>query len=162
MSRGAPATRLPVRAVEGRILGGVCAGIARTIAVDVTLVRLAFLVLMMAWGVGVLLYLVLWLMMPVPGGQTHERWHREMRHRAFGMRRDLADWGERLSSDWRRVGRDPWPRPLGRRWMAITLLAAGCLVLLVSLGAFSWVTPLRAASLAMVAVGAGTLISMRS
>lgn len=161
MSRRVPATQLPVRAEEGRILGGVCAGIARTISVDVTLVRLAFLVLMLAWGLGVLLYLVLWLVMPAPGGRTHERWHREMRHRAFGMRRDLADWGDRLSLGWRRIGRDPWPRPLGRRWMAITLLAGGGLVLLISLGAFAWVTPLRAASLAMVAVGAGTLISMR-
>jgi signal transduction histidine kinase len=45
---------------DGRVLAGVCAGIARPLAVDVTLVRLLFAVLAFAGGAGVLLYLTLW------------------------------------------------------------------------------------------------------
>lgn len=45
---------------EGRALAGVCAGLARTLGVDPTLVRLVFAVLALAGGAGVVLYLALW------------------------------------------------------------------------------------------------------
>ena len=48
------------RPAEGRVIAGVCAGIARALAVDVTLVRLVFALLALAGGAGILLYLALW------------------------------------------------------------------------------------------------------
>jgi signal transduction histidine kinase len=45
---------------EGRALAGVCAGIAQTLGVDVTLVRLVFALLALAGGAGIVLYLALW------------------------------------------------------------------------------------------------------
>src|SRR5947208_13717840 len=42
------------------VLAGVCAGIARTLGVDPTLVRLIFALLALAGGAGILLYLALW------------------------------------------------------------------------------------------------------
>src|SRR5919108_3542995 len=42
------------------VLAGVCAGIARRLGVDVTLVRLIFALLALAGGAGILLYLALW------------------------------------------------------------------------------------------------------
>jgi signal transduction histidine kinase len=45
---------------EGRVLAGVCAGIAQTLDVDATLVRLVFALLALAGGAGILLYLALW------------------------------------------------------------------------------------------------------
>jgi phage shock protein PspC (stress-responsive transcriptional regulator) len=47
-----------------RILGGVCSGLAEGFHVDVLWVRVAFVVLTFINGVGVLLYLVLWVLMP--------------------------------------------------------------------------------------------------
>jgi signal transduction histidine kinase len=47
-------------ASEGRVIAGVCAGIAQALAVDVTLVRLVFTLLALAGGAGILLYLALW------------------------------------------------------------------------------------------------------
>src|SRR6478735_9336438 len=43
-----------------RVIAGVCAGIAQTLAVDVTLVRLVFALLALAGGAGIVLYLALW------------------------------------------------------------------------------------------------------
>jgi signal transduction histidine kinase len=43
------------------VIAGVCAGIAQSLAVDVTLVRLVFAILALAGGAGVVLYLALWL-----------------------------------------------------------------------------------------------------
>ena len=45
---------------DERVVAGVCAGIARALAVDVTLVRLVFALLALAGGAGIVLYLALW------------------------------------------------------------------------------------------------------
>ncbi len=45
---------------DKRVIAGVCAGIAQTLAVDVTLVRLVFALLALAGGAGIVLYLALW------------------------------------------------------------------------------------------------------
>ena len=121
-----------------------------------------FLVLVLAWGLGLLLYVGLWLLMPDGGRDSAQGWRRRLRQRAHGMRDDVSNWSGRVRAGWREVGRDPWPRPLGRRWMAILLIASGAFALLASLGAFSWLTPLRAASAAMMLVGAGVLINLRN
>jgi phage shock protein C len=47
-----------------RIVGGVCSGLAEGLHVDTIWVRLAFVVLAFAQGIGVLVYLVLWVIMP--------------------------------------------------------------------------------------------------
>jgi signal transduction histidine kinase len=49
-----------VRSSDDRVVAGVCAGIARTLGVDPTLIRLVFALLALAGGAGVLLYLALW------------------------------------------------------------------------------------------------------
>jgi signal transduction histidine kinase len=45
---------------DERVIAGVCAGIAQTLAVDPTLVRLVFALLALAGGAGIVLYLALW------------------------------------------------------------------------------------------------------
>jgi len=53
-----------------RIIGGVCAGLAEGFHVDALWVRVAFLIVIFIQGIGVFLYIVLWLVMPerVEGG----------------------------------------------------------------------------------------------
>src|SRR6476659_2584197 len=57
-------TPLFVRPSEGRILAGVCAGIADRWQLDVTLVRIAAVVLTLLSGVGLVAYLAAWLLTP--------------------------------------------------------------------------------------------------
>ncbi|MFH0922534.1 MAG: PspC domain-containing protein [Candidatus Micrarchaeota archaeon] len=47
-----------------RKLGGVCGGLAEYLGVDSTLVRLAWILLVLAGGAGILLYLIAWLILP--------------------------------------------------------------------------------------------------
>jgi signal transduction histidine kinase len=55
------ASALPFRrSDDDRVLAGVCGGVASALGVDATLVRLAFALLALAGGAGVLLYLALW------------------------------------------------------------------------------------------------------
>jgi signal transduction histidine kinase len=64
------APALPFRRSEDdRVLAGVCGGVASALVVDATLVRLAFALLSLAGGAGILLYLALWVY-----GSTGRRW----------------------------------------------------------------------------------------
>lgn len=54
-----------VRVQQDQMIAGVCTGLAQYFAFDVTLVRLAFVLVTLAGGSGVLLYIILWAVLPV-------------------------------------------------------------------------------------------------
>jgi len=56
------------RVEEGRMIAGVCTGLARYLGVDTTVVRIIFVLLALFAAGGVLLYLILWLIMPMESG----------------------------------------------------------------------------------------------
>jgi phage shock protein PspC (stress-responsive transcriptional regulator) len=56
-----------LRIRQGRIVAGVCTGLGAYFRVDVNLVRLAFGVLTVFYGLGILLYLIAWLILPEEG-----------------------------------------------------------------------------------------------
>lgn len=56
-----------VRSRTDRILAGVCGGIAQYFGFDPTIVRVVFAVLVVIWGSGILLYIALWIIMPLEG-----------------------------------------------------------------------------------------------
>ena len=58
------ATPQTFRRGKDRILGGVCAGLAEGLRIDPLWVRLGFVLLAFLQGIGVLVYIVLWLVMP--------------------------------------------------------------------------------------------------
>jgi len=63
------------RATDSRLVGGVAAGIARWLGIDPVITRIAFVVLAMSGGFGVVAYLVLWAVVP------DERGTRALPHR---------------------------------------------------------------------------------
>ena len=56
-------TRL-MRSETDKMIAGVCGGLAAYLGVDPVLVRLAFVILLLASGVGLGLYVILWIVMP--------------------------------------------------------------------------------------------------
>ncbi|MEN6570765.1 MAG: PspC domain-containing protein [Anaerolineaceae bacterium] len=77
------------------ILGGVCSGLGKYLGIDPTLVRLFFVLISLAGGVGVLAYLVMWIVIPqeqavttgAPGVFTSEG----LGDRANTMRNEFVD-----------------------------------------------------------------------
>lgn len=54
------------RSEEGRMIAGVCAGLARRFEISVTVIRLAFvLATLLGFGTAIILYVVLWIVMPL-------------------------------------------------------------------------------------------------
>ncbi len=62
--RAQPAPKRLVRLMQDKKIAGVCAGFARYMDVDVTLVRILWLVVAIFTGVGFIAYLIGWIAMP--------------------------------------------------------------------------------------------------
>ena len=53
------------RDLDNKVIGGVCAGLAAFLNVDLTVVRIVTLLTLLLYGTGFLVYLVLWIVVPV-------------------------------------------------------------------------------------------------
>ena len=60
------------RNTEDKILGGVCSGLAEYYGHDTTLVRLGFALFTLLWGIGLLVYLIMWLVDPKKENEESE------------------------------------------------------------------------------------------
>ena len=58
-----------MRVEDSRMIAGVCAGLGRYFDVDPTLVRIIFVIMGLFGFGGVILYIVLWILMP-PSGES--------------------------------------------------------------------------------------------
>jgi phage shock protein C len=53
-----------MRSTTDRMVAGVCGGLAEYFDIDATLVRVLFVIVTLFGGSGILIYLVLWIVMP--------------------------------------------------------------------------------------------------
>ena len=49
---------------DDKMIGGVCAGLAECLDIDPTIVRIVWVLMVLFAGFGILLYVILWLIMP--------------------------------------------------------------------------------------------------
>lgn len=68
-AEGAPRPRLE-RSRSDRVIGGVAAGIGHHLGVEPTTVRIAFVLLTFAFGFGIVVYLLTWLLAPEEAGEA--------------------------------------------------------------------------------------------
>lgn len=52
------------RSKKNRILGGVCAGVAEYLGIDPNIVRVIWVIVSLVYGLGLLAYIVMWLLVP--------------------------------------------------------------------------------------------------
>ncbi|MBP7228150.1 MAG: PspC domain-containing protein [Longilinea sp.] len=64
-------TQRLMRSRNDQMIGGVCAGLANYFVLDPTLVRLIFVLMLLFGGHGLLIYLILWVVMPLEGEHTN-------------------------------------------------------------------------------------------
>ena len=121
---------------DDRVIAGVCAGIAQTLGVDATLVRLVFALLALAGGAGIVLYLALWAY-----SRTSRRW--------VAVVLAVLAGGLLLTA----LGLS------GRSVVGIALIAAGLALAWRQGGSFRPDAPLSYGGIALAAVGAVALLS---
>lgn len=66
---GYDSSRRIYRSRRNQVIGGVAGGVAEYFDIDPTIVRIAWALLGMAWGTGVLVYLICWLVIPLNPAQ---------------------------------------------------------------------------------------------
>jgi phage shock protein PspC (stress-responsive transcriptional regulator) len=146
------------RPEEGRILAGVCAGLGSALDVDVTLLRVAAILLVLAYGVGLLVYLLLWMLIPRSAAGPWPGYGEVARANLSGfgneVRRGLSLVGETITG-----GRGAADAPQRRRLAGI-LVGGGALLLLYSLGLFAWLGPTRVLALVAIAIGGAILLRL--
>lgn len=52
------------RETTGGKIGGVCSGLSEYFRIDVSIIRIIFALLVLGWGSGLLLYIILWIILP--------------------------------------------------------------------------------------------------
>jgi phage shock protein C len=102
------------RSRTDRFLGGVCGGLGKYMGIDPTVVRLIFLLLLFTQGFGFLIYIILWILLPVEGGAESAS----------------GSVGDRLSEGMRGVGEDirqvaQTPHPQAGLWFGAGLIVLG-------------------------------------
>ena len=122
------------RSEKERLLGGVCGGLAEYFGFDPTLVRLVFVLLALAGGTGILVYIVLWIIMPrrsqVEAREVVGENIEDIKKRLVELQGEAkaAVTGEKA---------EEWKRSSGL-WLGLVLVALGLLFLLSNLGMFRW------------------------
>lgn len=75
------------RSGTDKMIGGVCGGIAAHFNIDPTIVRVAMVLITLAWGTGLIVYLLLWAVLPESFTQTpsiKRRLYRDPSHKVVG------------------------------------------------------------------------------
>ena len=108
------------RMAEGRMFGGVCAGLSAHLDLDVKLVRAFFIAAAMLGGIGPVIYLALWLTTPLEG-QPEDR-EAAMRDGWAEVQAEARALGGELQSALERD--DPTTRMVARWALAILIALA--------------------------------------
>ena len=117
-----------LRSRTDRMIGGVCGGLARYLGVDATLVRLIFVLIAVAPGPGVLIYLVLWILIPPEDRPADSTVEQNIQANA----EEIAHRARTIGSDIRTAAREPNPK--AAMFFGAALVGIGLVVLLQNLG----------------------------
>ena len=89
------------------MIGGVCGGLGQYLGIDSTFVRLFFVLLAFAGnGIGVLIYLLLWIILPAEGRPRATSFEENVR---MGSE-EVADRARHIGDDLRNMVQDPHPQ----------------------------------------------------
>lgn len=121
-----PQARL-MRSESNRVFAGVCGGVATYLGIDAIFVRLAFLLLTFASGIGILLYLILMILMP-GGNSDSDQSSSEV------IQNNLERFGNDVSSGVEKMRR----HPQGPTIAAGLLILLGIYFLLENVGWLYW------------------------
>jgi phage shock protein C len=136
------------RSRSDKMLGGVCGGLANYAGIDPIIVRLFFVIFTLAGGAGVLIYFILWILLPQEG--ENSEWNEKNYSSRVGSMRD----------DFIEAARKPDPRAV--RYIGGAIVAAGMLLLLQNLN-ISWLWWLKGDFIwPLILIAGGVLLLMKA
>lgn len=124
-------SRRLMRSRSDRILGGVCSGLARYFNTDPLLIRLLFVLITLAQGAGILLYILLWVLMPEEGVETPPAGGQVVKAGIEGVKQDVARVAEQVRTNAPEAHRQG-------AWLGALIVGVGMYLLAVNTGVFWW------------------------
>lgn len=110
---------------KDRVVGGVCAGLGEFFQIDPTIVRLIFVLITIFGGGGILLYLILWLI--IPSESSGPELTKENIEKSTNEIKDTAkEFAQNIRTDVKSIN--------SRRFFGIAILIIGIVLLLESFG----------------------------
>lgn len=122
-----------------KMVAGVCGGIATYLDIDSVFIRLAFVLLALASGIGIAIYFIMWLVMPRESTKTASD--------AVVMQDNIKDLKETVSSG---AGKVSKPATIG-----LIMMMMGAYFMLAKLGIVGWVS---GAIFPLLIIGAGIFL----
>lgn len=143
------------RSQTDKVLGGVCAGLGNYLNIDPVFVRLFFILITAMDGIGFMIYIVLWIIMPVENtAEVNEKF--EMDQIGSRARQMGTEFSQAVSQ----------PNPQGIKYLGIGLVLAGVFFLAervlqqFDLRWLNWIN--RDIFWALLLVAAGTVLLVRA
>ena len=127
------------RSKSDRMIWGVCGGLAKYFDMDPTIVRLVFVLLIFANGLGILAYLIMAVVVPLEGSKTVDS-KETVKENVEEIKKTANELGHEIRSTLAREDKSEATTISNRRrnMLGIILIAIGILVLLGSLNLFWW------------------------
>jgi phage shock protein C len=117
-----------VRSRHDKMIAGVCGGLGAYLRLDPAVVRVFFVLLALGDGIGVLLYLILWLVMPA---ESHLR-------QAPSAGQGMSDRARSMREELREAAQNPDPRAATIVGAALILVGAFTLLRRLNLAWLAW------------------------
>ncbi len=151
------------RSESDRVIAGVCGGLGQYLRVDPLILRILFVVLAMVNGIGLFVYLVLWIVVPTAGAQGVQQ--NEV------IRRNVDEIGVR-ARELGQEARDAFQSQRARRQAGAAdrpeqravvggaiLIGLGLLILMNNFGLLWWVSLTRLWPLVLIGIGLVILLN---
>ncbi|MFZ2025767.1 MAG: PspC domain-containing protein [Microgenomates group bacterium] len=122
-----------VRTSKNKMLGGVAAGIGNYFDLDPNIIRFLFIVLTVFGGSGVLMYLLLWLLLPSDTSETSGG-RDTMRENIGQMKETVQGFAEDIKKEVTPETTEAEKKPKSQGYLGVVLVVLGVGFLLINLG----------------------------
>ncbi|MBA7697326.1 hypothetical protein ES703_105991 [subsurface metagenome] len=152
------------RSQTDRMIWGVCGGLAKYFDIDPTIIRIIFVVLIFANGLGILAYIILAIVVPLEGSKATEP-KEAIKENVAEIKQTATELGHEIRATF--AGEETKPEETTevsrrrRNFLGIILIVLGVLFLMGSLNLFAWFKWSYLWPIILVAVGLIIIFSAR-
>lgn len=149
------------RSGKDRMLFGVCGGLAKYFGIDSSVMRIIMVLLALAGGIGVLMYFVMVIIIPLEGSTTTaprdviQENAEDIRTTAENLGKEIRDTFSREKPESQETAEMQTRR---RNWFGVIIIGIGVVILLATFGVFRYWGVLWA--VALIAIGVVIILSV--
>jgi len=125
------------RSRSDRMISGVCGGLARYFDMDPVIIRIIFVLLLFAHGLGILAYIVLAIVVPQEGSKAAEP-KETVKENVEEMKETASELGNEIRSTFSGDDKTEASNHRRRQMIGIAVIALGVVILLGTLNLFWW------------------------